>query len=282
MLPWNRPDPHPEFEPDAAVLLAELRADVAKNKGVPHGDHFKNREIWTSSWARRKQQRGLHKTALGGAESWLSKCVWCEQQRPPKGELDVEHYRPKVDVSEWTGTPPIVSDTPPPKVTIGSGYWWLAFDWKNYSLACGTCNQIWKRSLFPVAAPRTVCVEGVEKAEKPLLLDPGSTFRTRDHFRWAIDGIVQPLSPEGYATIVTCGLNRKDLRIRRGKVAYEISRTLDELMISLRTGKIAERDKAYREIARLGSRAEEFTSMVRWFVEERLACSWDELDGLPA
>jgi len=281
VLPWKRPLPHDDFESDAATLLDGLRVDVANREGKPHGDDFKNRELWTSSWQRKKQARGLHKTALVGPEPWLSKCAWCEQLRPPKREIDVEHNRPKAWVTEWEGTPPIVSDTPPREIDVGPGYWWLAFAWTNYSLACKSCNQEWKRNLFPVAAPRPACVEGVELVEKPLLLDPGSAFRTRDHFRWTLDGIVEPTSDEGYATIVTCGLNRKDLTVRRGKVALQTSKALDRFIQALRTGDSAGQRDAFKKLAELGSRSEEFTSMVRWLVEECLSCSWDDLDGMP-
>jgi hypothetical protein len=211
----------------------------------------------------------------------LSKCIWCEQLRPPKRELDVEHYRPKVRVSEWEGKPPVVSDTPPREIDIGPGYWWLAFEWKNYSLSCKPCNQGWKRNVFPVALPRAQCVEGVELIEKPLLLDPGSSFRTREHFRWNVDGIVEPTSSEGYATIVTCGLNRKDLTVRRGKIAVKTLKALDSFVRSLRYKDEAGQRDAFGALRDLGSRSEEFTSMVRWFVEERLTCLWDDLEGMP-
>jgi hypothetical protein len=279
MLPWKRPLPHDDFITDASQLLAAVRSDVAK-RGAPHGDDFKNRELWTGSWGRGKQTRGLHKAALVGSEWWLSKCVWCEELRPALRELDVDHYRPKAEITEWVGSPPVVSDTPPRQIVLGPGYWWLAFEWTNYSLACKTCNQGWKRNLFPVAAPRAGCVEGVEATEIPLLLDPASSFRPRDHFRWTIDGIVEPRSPEGYATIVTCGLNRKTLTVRRGKVALKTASALDQFVLAFRDDDLRKCAEARDTLAELGSRAAEFTSMVRWFVEEGLGDSWDKLEEL--
>jgi hypothetical protein len=201
--------------------------------------------------------------------------------RPSWREIDVDHYRPKVWVSEWAGKPPIVSDTPPAQNMLGPGYWWLAFEWTNYSLSCRTCNEGWKRNLFPVAPPRAGCVEGVETVETPLLLDPASSFRTGDHFRWNIDGIVEPESSEGYATIVTCGLNRKPLTVRRGKVALKTSNALDRFVRAFRGGDSRGQAEALGTLAELGSRSSEFTSMVRWFVEERLGYPWDELEDMP-
>lgn len=281
MMPWTRPDPHDDFAADAAKLLADVRDAVDKRKGIPHGDDFKDREIWTASWKRRDQTPGLHKRALVGPGWPLTKCAWCEQIRATKREIDVEHYRPKVWLTEWQGQPPVVSDTPPREIDVGPGYWWLAFGWSNYLLSCAMCNQHWKRNLFPVAAPRPACAEGVERTERPLLLDPASGFRTRDHFRWTVDGIMEPLSPEGYATIVTCGLNRADLSIRRGKMAFETARTLDAFVRALRRGDGDAQRQAFQKLGDLGSRSSEFTGMVRWLVEERLHHAWDELEGMP-
>ena len=255
MLPWKRPTPHPLFATRAKELLTEVCTDVENRKGAPHGDDFKTRELW---------RREPHKSTLVGAEPWLAKCAWCEQFRAPKRELDVEHYRPTALVKEWEGTPPIISDTPPREKDVGAGYWWLAFSWENYSLACKPCNEGWKRNLFPVVAPRPTCVEGVEVAEVPLLLDPGSTFRAADHFRWTIDGIVEPVSPEGYATIVTCGLNRTDLRVPRGKVAVKTTKALGRFVSALRRGDRGVRRDASGALAELGSPAEERRSLRAW------------------
>lgn len=283
MMSWRRPDPHTTFAASAAQLLVDLRDDVAARHGKPHTDCFKNREIWNGSWKRQGAPRGIHKRTLAGTELLSAKCVWCERLRDANRELDVEHYRPKVEVTEWNDDPPFpfVSDRPPDEVRVGPGYWWLAFEWTNFSLACKTCNQGWKRNLFPVAAPRNVCVEGIEARELPLLLDPGSGFRTRDHFRWTDDGILEPLTPEGRATIITMGLNRSELLDRRAKVAIDTNRALDRFMTSLRVGDRAAGHEAFGELRMRGSRREEFTSMVRWLVEERLQRSWDEIRGLP-
>lgn len=283
MISWRRPDPHTSFAASATQLLGDLRSDVGARHGQPHTACFKNRELWNGSWERRGATRGIHKRTLVGTESLFAKCAWCERLRDADRELDVEHYRPKVEVTEWNDDPPLpfVSDQPPVQLPVGPGYWWLAFEWTNFSLACKPCNQKWKRNLFPVAAPRDVCVEGIEARELPLLLDPGSGFRTRDHFRWTDDGILEPLTREGRATIITMGLNRSGLLDRRGKVAIATKNALDRFVNSLRRGDRAAGDEAFEELRVRGSRREEFTSMVRWLVEERLQRPWDQIYGLP-
>lgn len=279
MLPWTRPPPHPTFAGAAAQLLDALRIDLGS--GSPHEDHFKKRSIWNGSWTGPQQPRGVHKHSLLGDTPWTAKCSWCEQLRSGRRELDVEHYRPKVWITQWDGDPPYVSDEPPKEIDVGPGYWWLAFDWRNYSLACKPCNQGWKRNLFPMLHREGTCIEGVEQRELPLLLDPASDFRPRDHFRWTVDGIIEPVSHEGRATIITMGLNRRELLVRREKVARDTEHALTRLRRALRDGDGRIRQEALGELARLGSRSAEFTSMVRWLVEDGLDCEWDQLDGMP-
>ncbi len=279
MFPWTRPPAHAEFLSDADALLVKLRKDIADNRGIS----FNNREIWTGSWFRRSQTPGLHKTALIGPD-WpdgYAKCTWCECWRD-RGEIDVEHYRPKGAVTHWEGTPGYVSNEPPKEKDVSAtGYWWLAFSWPNYSLSCNTCNRRWKRNLFPVTEPRPPCIEGVELTETPLLLEPGSLFRTKDHFRWTDLAIMEPESERGYATIVTCGLNRKSLQNERLKVLRDVNKSIDDLRDALPVENETKVRRVLRELRGLGARTSEFTSMVRWVVEKRLECEWEDLDQVP-
>lgn len=281
MLPWTRPDPHTEFEADARALLAAFREAVADGK--THSEAFESRKIWSGTWKRRQQQAGLHKKKLAGPLRWTTKCVWCERLRDLSRELDVEHYRPKGGLSEWQGNPAPVSDTPPPEKHLNpAAYWWLAFSWHNFTLACKTCNQGWKRNLFPVEAPRSPCVEGVERHEKPLLLDPASScFRARDHFRWEVlSGIIEGVSPQGRATIITCGLNRRELLDRRAKIAHETYSTSERFVRANRREDWASVDKASERLVELASITAEFTSMTRWIIEETTALTWHELENI--
>lgn len=143
MLAWPLPAPPDGFEAHAARLTGEVRGLVGTGK--PKGEHFVGREIWTRSW-----RRLHHKDAMLPPVPGLVACYWCEQLRSGNRELDVEHYRPKVEVTRWEGRPSFVADEPPPERNAVSGYWWLAFRWDNYALSCKTCNSHWKRNLFPL------------------------------------------------------------------------------------------------------------------------------------
>jgi hypothetical protein len=273
---WERPQPRADFAQDSAearegYLRDRAKGTISKNKA------FENNAVWSGSWSRRGQ-RGVHRLQLTGG-LYRIKCGWCEQNVEPRG-IDVEHYRPKARVSEWKGNPDIESKSPPAIVTISNdGYWWLAFQWANLTLACKDCNQTWKRNLFPVRE-RHPCVEGVEEREQTLLLDPASpTFQPSDHFRWALSGGIESITDEGRATIITCGLNREALREAR------LQKTVD-IMEAVRAFNNAERDPIgeYRALVKLqefGSATEEFTGMARWIITREIGLSsWEELGDL--
>ena len=277
MLSFVRSVAHLEFAGEALKLLGDVRGAVRARGGAPHSDDFKGRDLWSGSWKR----DGRHKKALAGAGVARAKCAWCERLRDVSRELDVEHYRPKARVTRWDGDPDLVSDKPPREIDLGPGYWWLAFSWENYSLSCKACNQEWKRNLFPVRAPRPACVEGVETTEQPLLLDPSKPFKISDHFGWTVDALMEGVSPEGRATIITCGLNRRPLVAERVKLVPVVSNVLRDLVAGIRRVDTAAMNRGVGELALLGSRGSEFTSMVRWFAERSLRRGWDEIEGLP-
>ncbi len=130
------------------------------------------------------------------------KCAFCESKFAHIGFGDVEHFRPKAGFVQQEGDP---LEQP--------GYFWLAYEWSNLFLSCQLCNQRFKRNLFPLRNPRrrARCHHDDLNAEKPLLLDPGSTSPTRHiGFRgetaYAING-----SKAAQTTIEVLGLNRSEL-----------------------------------------------------------------------
>ena len=63
---------------------------------------------------------------------------------------DIEHFRPK----EY--------------------YWWLAYDYTNYSICCDLCNRNYKKGKFPLFSDFQVSFENKDEInkEKPLLFNP--------------------------------------------------------------------------------------------------------------
>jgi hypothetical protein len=113
------------------------------------------------------------------------------------------------------------------KVADSPGYWWRAFDWENYLLSCQICNQQWKQNLFPVRGKRAITPDC--PPEESLLLSPFGEFDPAQHFRYGRIGEIIGLTPEGRATIVTCGLDRPSLRLLRYKTARATHEHLDEI-----------------------------------------------------
>lgn len=99
------------------------------------------------------------------AEPSKGKCWYCETNEI-RSDNPIDHFRPKNSVSECDDHP---------------GYWWLAFDWKNYRYSCTYCNSRrvevetagGKQDHFPIFIPPdwNKC-EADQNIERPMLLDP--------------------------------------------------------------------------------------------------------------
>lgn len=98
-----------------------------------------------------------------------NKCWYCEVKLP-RADFHVDHHRPKNRVENEDGTEK-------------SGYWWLAFDHRNFRLACSYCNCLHtgadgitrgKSDRFPLH-PNSVRASSPNhnlNDEAPFLLDP--------------------------------------------------------------------------------------------------------------
>jgi hypothetical protein len=265
MMSLVRPPAHADFVAKSQAYLLALQAIAAGGTPID-GEHFEGRKLWSVP---------KHKEALVGVSTIFTKCAWCEQHCEWRRQLDVEHYRPKAEVTHWEGSPRLESDVPPKQVPVSGGYWWLAFDWNNYSLACGPCNQGWKRNLFPVRGPRVPYGEGMEAHEVALLLDPMSSFRTTDHFSWTELGIMNAESDRGEATIITCGLNRSLLVALRKRTAQTVLQEIGTLWRARRNP--AARVRHLRALRELCAPESQFAGMNRWWVERTTGKTWEAL-----
>lgn len=95
-----------------------------------------------------------------GKLCWYSDCKLVGQYG------DVDHFRPKSRSIDYEG-----------KVILDSGYWWLAYDYKNYRLSCQVVNrrnqQGGKVDYFPLKNTPIIARDKVQiNKEEPLLLDP--------------------------------------------------------------------------------------------------------------
>ena len=101
-------------------------------------------------------------------EASHGKCWYCESI-DDRSDNAVDHFRPKNRVAEAADPG-------------HSGYWWLAFDWRNYRFCCTFCNSYrksaetagGKQDHFPLLdeTKRAKKPEDALMDEQPMLLDP--------------------------------------------------------------------------------------------------------------
>lgn len=179
------------------------RADNARHQWIPGGDRDPE-TVWT-------ELKPVFARIQG--DGIRIKCVYCERQlglgkkNLPDGDID--HFRPK------------------------SLYPRLAYDPRNYVLACRPCNETYKGSQFPIGKERAgdttdpVCLA----AESPELVHPLDPAEPKLEQIIGFDGIlIKSIAPTGSreeiranAMIDTLQLNRRDdLRHERAKTIVVI------------------------------------------------------------
>lgn len=99
-------------------------------------------------------------------------CWYCETKEI-RFDYAVDHFRPKGSVAD---------------VEMHAGYWWLAFDYRNFRLSCTYCNSRrtdragggigGKQDHFPLVDECRRCFQERDdlSRERPLLLDPTNEF----------------------------------------------------------------------------------------------------------
>lgn len=150
---------------DKAKALSD-KLDAATSDAERHKIIDDNRAVW------------------GELKDWLlqfsKKKCWFSEARDVYSHWDIEHYRPKKTARDLDGAE-------------REGYWWLAFDWRNFRV-CGNVGNRKKGGYFPLRA-------GTHQAnatnrniddEFPYLLDP---TRPEDPLLLSFDenGDVKPL-----------------------------------------------------------------------------------------
>jgi uncharacterized protein (TIGR02646 family) len=127
------------------------------------------------------------------------KCAYCESAAGQTSDIEVNHFRPKMNAMGVDGT------------SNSELYWWLAYDWNNLLPSCRMCAHL-KGRRFPIegkpAAPLTF--GDALAAEKSLLLDPCGD-QPDEHLVFADNGLVVSVTLRGRTTIDTLGLNREEL-----------------------------------------------------------------------
>lgn len=154
MIRVRRPD-----EPPAVLRVQGARARQAHCEAFDAGPDAYRDGSKRISFKKHVYKHETVRAALHEAQH--GKCCYCECKT--RGE--VEHYRPKGGVRQKEGGP-----------LRRPGYYWLAYEWSNLLLSCNVCNQIHKRSLFPLAprSQRATSHHDDIGHEQPLLIDPSA------------------------------------------------------------------------------------------------------------
>ncbi|MFN0157711.1 MAG: hypothetical protein ACKVRP_06525 [Bacteroidota bacterium] len=146
------------------------------------------------------------------------KC-WYSEAKDKYSHLHVDHFRPK-------------------KVAIGidkkdyGGYWWLAFQWKNYRV-CGGAGNVRKKDKFAVRANKANSPQAVIEDEMIYFLDPTDE---EDPLKITFNGNgeVTPIEKAGWDferaqyTITSLNLNFKPLKEARKKLWNDCSTLVKE------------------------------------------------------
>jgi len=134
---------------------AKQDASAAKDAAARRRIIEKNGDMWRTA-----------RPALAAISS--DRCWYCEV-REARSDMPVDHFRPKGRVADEPAHP---------------GYWWLAYDWKNFRLSCTYCNSRrvdvvngtdgGKQDHFPLCAGSQRAMSDTDDVSKeiPQLLDP--------------------------------------------------------------------------------------------------------------
>jgi hypothetical protein len=209
------------------------------------------------------------------------KCAFCEGRAIGQGFGDVEHYSPKGEVQSLRDQGAERADLAnvdgrTTDLLSPIGYWWLAYEWDNYILACAICNQQWKRAIFPIVEGRGGSEPRRGAVETPLLLHPFRGPVPSEHLEFGSLGEVKARngSAYGHETIRTVGLDRPSLREQRRALASKIHKKMDAMM----DASVARRRELLDDIRLEGGVDQIHCGMIRSIFEQRTGMSWQELE----
>jgi len=243
----------------------------------PANAEVEEEELFPPEWGRYKGLFSAHQNL---------KCGFCEGYAIGQSTGDVEHYTPKsaieaLDADDETSWGREVDNLAnvvgrSPKPVSKTGYWWRAYEWDNYLLACEVCNRKWKKAIFPIKEARdNPPKEG--DVETYLLLNPFRGEPADDHLRFGPMGEVSAIEGSMYGehTIRTLGLDRRSLREQREPVARKVHKKID----ALAKASVERRLYLLEDIRDEGQPDAAFCGMVRIIFEQRVKMSWAQLEA---
>jgi len=141
-------EPPVDWQAKAIVLTQQLRELSSSDERKEFINDTANR-IWGDSDFKEWLKGLFH-----------NKC-WYSEAKDVFSYYDVDHFRPKSKAKQLDGT-------------VREGYWWLAFDWRNYRICGAVGNTSYKGYYFPLrdGSPFASGPEFDLNSEIKYLLDP--------------------------------------------------------------------------------------------------------------
>lgn len=207
-----------------------------------------------------------------------SKCCFCEKPLEGKIEQDVEHFRPKAEVTSWKVPANLAAENialkQPSDGSSEPGYAKLAYQPFNYAMSCKTCNSTLKKNIFPIEGNRDSGSDDPSsmQAEKPLLIYPIGSIDTDPENLIGFDAL-SPVAKHaaGHArrrALVTIEIFRLDRRKELIKQRAFLVRLLHlELEGKARAPTAAKRSAHQKAIDTLTSSKAPFTNCLKSFAD---------------
>ncbi|HWO18298.1 MAG TPA: hypothetical protein VNO30_05965 [Kofleriaceae bacterium] len=271
MIQFDRPTRPSDFE----ATVREHRAVIAKAAARRQPLDWSARDVW-------KKYKGLFSAAQH------RKCGYCESKTAASQDGDVEHLAPKGEIwslpndpRKWgveaeAGLARLEAQSRERIVISTRGYWYLAYEWHNYVFACNVCNSKYKLSFYPLKPrPRKGWAPSKRsrkhKTELLNCFDHPAPWR---HFSYNVTtGTIGWKTPEGRATVATCGLFRETLRQDRFEVIHDAER------LCCRIADDPNEINAWLDLVEIGGEDRSFAGAVRGVAEDLLELNWEEIEA---
>lgn len=122
-------NPSPEWKAKAEKALDDLRKEIKNAElaaELSKEDIAAARKKAISDGLKKKTRQKIWRDLSDDLGKLTNYKCWYSESKNSGSDKDVDHFRPKGSVLENPDH---------------EGYWWLAFDWKNYRYSCTWCNQ---------------------------------------------------------------------------------------------------------------------------------------------
>lgn len=245
---WKR------WRKDCDRAKADVCAAAAAGTAIEIGDLYRRKSI--------KQEIYFSKTG-----PFRGKCAYCECYITDFQHGDMEHFRPKLGVTDEADVP-ITINNGKGELSSHPGYYWLAFDADNLLPSCTACNQpttvdgqkIGKHNRFPVMGSHARD-ESEVATEGPYLINP---LKEDPAPHLSVDtetGMMKPETVRGEMCVKIFGLNIRDRLPECRKKAVDEVRA--KLITIIHSSEQAARKRAIDELLEIKRGSREYTLAAR-------------------